>query len=249
MFGTHPLFGDYVDAIHGNGGILSRVVRNIAEPPRPPGERFEDRLDRYHRWLDGQGLGSHRVEVVHLDDYLPAGGERPLIGFWGPKALPLADYLARRFGHRFPPLVHPSAYASPMSTLEEGAFLAKGAVIGSNATIGRFSYVNTRASVGHDCVLGDGVIIGPQAAIASGVHFETGVIVGIGATVIEGLTIGEGSYIGAGAVVLKDVPPGVLVAGVPAAVKKTFSRKPLLVEPDPSGQDRYLVIPPGSAPS
>ncbi|RYE42816.1 MAG: acyltransferase [Hyphomicrobiales bacterium] len=36
------------------------------------------------------------------------------------------------------------------------------------------------------------------------------------ATVLPGVTIGDGSIVAAGAVVTKDVPPGVLVAGVPA---------------------------------
>jgi serine O-acetyltransferase len=43
-----------------------------------------------------------------------------------------------------------------------------------------------------------------------------GVYVGAGARVIGGITVGEGVRIGANAVVLRDVPPGVTVVGVPA---------------------------------
>ena len=50
-----------------------------------------------------------------------------------------------------------------------------------------------------------------------------GVTVGIGATLRERLVIGDNAYIGAGAAVLDDVPANVLVAGVPATIKKSLA--------------------------
>ena len=47
-----------------------------------------------------------------------------------------------------------------------------------------------------------------------------GASVGTSATIMCGTTIGEGSIVGAGSVVTKDVPPHVIVAGVPARVLK-----------------------------
>jgi hypothetical protein len=66
MFGVHPLFGDYVDAIHASGGYLARVVLNVKEPERPPGESFEERLGKYNEWRFGCGI-SDPVEVLWLD--------------------------------------------------------------------------------------------------------------------------------------------------------------------------------------
>ena len=43
-----------------------------------------------------------------------------------------------------------------------------------------------------------------------------GASIGSGAVILCGLTIGAGALIGAGAVVTRDVPPGQVVAGVPA---------------------------------
>jgi acetyltransferase-like isoleucine patch superfamily enzyme len=43
-----------------------------------------------------------------------------------------------------------------------------------------------------------------------------GASIGSGATIICGVTIGEKAVIGAGAVVTRNVPPGAIVAGVPA---------------------------------
>ena len=46
--------------------------------------------------------------------------------------------------------------------------------------------------------------------------------VGANSTILPGVTIGDFSVVAAGSVVTKDVPSGVLVAGVPAEVKKNL---------------------------
>ncbi len=240
MFGTHPLFGDYAEAIHACGGYLSRIIRNIKEPARPAGQRFEDRLERYHDWLNRQGI-HRRVEVSSLDDFSPRIDELFVFGFWGPKQLPLSEHLKKRFGLAFTSLIHPAAHVSPMARLGEGVVVIKGAIIAPNASIGDFAYINSGASIGHDCDVGPGVIVGPGSAIASSVCLARGVIVGIGATVLEDLVLGEESYIAAGAVVTRNVPAHVMVAGVPAVEKKPFFREALVLEADAEGRDRYIV--------
>jgi acetyltransferase EpsM len=71
-------------------------------------------------------------------------------------------------------------------------------------------------TVGHDCVLHDYVTVFLGVNIAGNVTLHEGVTVGGGATVLPGVTVGAGATIGAGAVVVRDVPPGVTVKGVPA---------------------------------
>lgn len=82
---------------------------------------------------------------------------------------------------------------------------------------------------------GRGIILHPKATLGSGVtlfHRVTigqgpdggvptlgnKVYVGTGATILGGITIGDAAKIAAGAVVVKDVPAGVTVGGVPAKV-------------------------------
>lgn len=55
---------------------------------------------------------------------------------------------------------------------------------------------------------------------AQDINIEDGVWVGFGSLILAGVTIGKGSIVAAGSVVTQNVPTGVLVAGVPAKVKK-----------------------------
>lgn len=219
MFGVHPLFGEYVDAIHACGGYLARVVMNVPEPERPAGDRFLDKLDRYHDWLARTG-SSHRVDVTWLDQYTPCNEEIPVLGFRGTKALPLVDRLKKDFKLAFPPLVHPKASVSPMAELEEGVFIGAGAVIASHTRVGAFSLINRGVTLGHDVIVERCVVVSPSACTASGVRLCEGSVVGIGATIVDNVKIGCGAYVAGGAVVLKDVLRGTLVAGVPAVLKK-----------------------------
>jgi UDP-2-acetamido-3-amino-2,3-dideoxy-glucuronate N-acetyltransferase len=47
-------------------------------------------------------------------------------------------------------------------------------------------------------------------------HVGRGASIGSGAVILCGVTIGQHATVGAGAVVTRDVPPGTIVAGVPA---------------------------------
>ena len=57
------------------------------------------------------------------------------------------------------------------------------------------------------------------------VHIGDNCWIGAGAIILPGVSIGNGSVVAAGAVVNKDVPDNVMVAGVPAVVKKHLCSK------------------------
>lgn len=219
MFGQNPLFGDYADLIHALGGRLSRVVVNVPDPPRENQKSFADRLAEYDAFLAANGEASP-VQVVDLEDFVPDPQETAVLGFRGLSSRPLRERLKQEFGIVFPPLVHPTAFVSPMAQVGEGTIVCSLADIGSFAKIGAFGVLNRCASMGHDTIAGDDVDISPNATLGSNIRVGDGVRIGLNSTVIEHLTLGEYCYVGAGAAVIRDVPPGVLVVGVPAVVKK-----------------------------
>ena len=115
---------------------------------------------------------------------------------------------------------------------------------GKNTHLGNDVYANFNLTLvdDTDIYIGNNVLIGPNVIIDTGTHpvkpdirkkqaqFNVPVYIGdnvwIGAnvTILPGVTIGDYVVVAAGAVVTKDVPSGVLVAGVPAIVKKRFNK-------------------------
>jgi sugar O-acyltransferase (sialic acid O-acetyltransferase NeuD family) len=219
MIGQSGLFGDYADVVEAVGGVLRKVVVNVADPVHPLRLGFAERLARANERRRKEG--AREIEVEPLDAFRPAEGEHYVIGFRGTQVLPLRDRLVAAFDLRFEPLVHPSAVLSPTAELGEGVIVNAGAILASHVRVGRFALVNRGASLGHDGEVGECANVGPGAHVASNVRVGRGAAIGIGATVIEDRRIGEGAYVAAGAVVLADVPDRALVAGVPAVVKKT----------------------------
>jgi galactoside O-acetyltransferase len=85
------------------------------------------------------------------------------------------------------------------------------------------------------------------------VTIEDDVWIGAGAILLPGVVVGAGSVVGAGAVVGSNVPPGVVVAGVPARiirritdVDRDFRYRPprdLAVDPAPGPAAVSAVAP------
>jgi serine O-acetyltransferase len=111
-----------------------------------------------------------------------------------------------------------------------GIEIHPGAVIGKRLFIdhGTGVVIGETAVIGNDVTLYHGVTLGgiaPGAMPQTRRHpvLEDDVIVGAGAQVLGGITVGKGARVGANAVVVKDVPPGVTVVGIPAQVVATRS--------------------------
>jgi len=74
-----------------------------------------------------------------------------------------------------------------------------------------------RCRLGHHNVIGDYAHIAPGAHLGGDVTVGEGAFVCIGAAVAPQRTVGAWSTVGTGAAVIRDVPDGVTVVGVPAA--------------------------------
>lgn len=170
---------------------------------------------------DRRSIHTLGVEVIGADDELEIATQRAsattafvAIGDNAARAA-----LTRRWldsGRPLTSAISRHAIVSATATVEPGAALLPGAVVNAATVIGLGSIVNTNASVDHDCSVGEFVHIAPGTAIGGGVTIGDGAFVGLGARILPNLTIGAGATVGAGAVVVRDVPPGATVVGVPA---------------------------------
>lgn len=128
-------------------------------------------------------------------------------------------------------------YAIIRPTNAYGGSIGEGLKIGNNSSIGPYSYIGCSGFI----EIGDNVIFSPRVSIyaenhnyesldlpikdqgvrKSFVRIHDNCWIASNSIILAGVTIGEGSVVAAGSVVTHDVPPGSVVAGVPAKVIKS----------------------------
>lgn len=127
----------------------------------------------------------------------------------------LTERLIER-GHVLRTVVHPRASLGRGVRLGAGAVVSDQAAVDTNVRLGAGVHVGQGAVVGHDCVLADFVSLNPRACLSGEVTVGEQTLVGAGASVRQQVRLGAGATIGMGAVVLRAVPDGATVVGVPA---------------------------------
>jgi len=111
-----------------------------------------------------------------------------------------------------------------------------GIEIHPGATIGRRLFIDhgmgvvigETAEIRDEVLIYQGVVLGGTTLEKTKRHPTVGnnVIVGTGAILLGPITIGDGARIGAGSVVVKDVPPGAVVVGIPGRIVE--EKRPIL---------------------
>ncbi len=113
-------------------------------------------------------------------------------------------------------------FLSHISRMLTGIEIHPGAKLGKRVFIDHGSgvVIGETAEVGDDVLIYMGVVLGGTALERTKRHptIENDVILGSGAIVLGPITIGRGAKVGAGSVVIRPVPPGATVVGVPARI-------------------------------
>ncbi|RPI99238.1 MAG: serine O-acetyltransferase, partial [Deltaproteobacteria bacterium] len=133
-----------------------------------------------------------------------------------------------------------------------GIEIHPGAKIGRRVFIdhGMGVVIGETSEIGEDCLIYKGVVLGGTTLEKKKRHPTLGnrVIVGSNATILGAITIGDGARIGSGSVVIKSVPPGATVVGVPGRIieSPTSEREELDFEhgnlPDPLSDIMKMIL-------
>jgi len=138
-----------------------------------------------------------------------------------------------RVAHRMwatPGLRLPARVLSQLNRALTGIEIHPGAVIGRRFFIdhGMGVVIGETAEVGDDVMIYHGVTLGGRSMERVKRHptLGDGVTVGAGARILGPITVGAGAQVGANSVVVKDVPPGAVVVGVPGQVRRPPASEP-----------------------
>jgi serine O-acetyltransferase len=111
-----------------------------------------------------------------------------------------------------------------------GIEIHPGAKIGSCVFIdhGMGVVIGETAEVGDGCTIYQGVTLGGTTLTPGAKRHPTlgaGVVVGAGAKVLGGFTVGDGARIGSNSVVVKEVPAGATVVGIPGKIVESGAQR------------------------
>jgi len=114
-------------------------------------------------------------------------------------------------------------FTSHVGRWATGIEIHPGVIIGRRVFIdhGMGVVIGETAEVGDDCTIYQGVTLGGTSLYRGAKRHPTlgaGVVVGAGAKVLGGFTVGAGAKVGSNAVVVKEVPAGATVVGIPGRI-------------------------------
>ena len=220
------------------------IIRYIAESKKktPVKVYLHDGDDLVFKNCKTYGMGD-RVVIGDWSDIGPVlkahekdGIDYTVENFMNNSAIPLLDLKSTNARIEPGAVIRDGVEIMDGAVIMMGAIINIGAVVGPGTMIDMGAVMGSRATTGANCHVGAGAVLAGviEPPSAKPVVLEDNVLIGANAVIIEGVRVGKGSVVAAGAVVIEDVPPGVVVAGMPARiikeVKDTAAEKIEIVE-------------------
>jgi sugar O-acyltransferase (sialic acid O-acetyltransferase NeuD family) len=162
----------------------------------------------------------HSYEEVQLKF---KSDSRFTLGIGNPeKRLSLAEQFIK-MGGRLESVISPHAIVSRINTqIGEGTVILTNSIVENGVRIGKGVLINIGTFITHDTSISDYAELCPGVRISGGCSVGSSCFLGTGSILLPKVHIGNGSIVAAGSVVTKNVPERVLVAGVPAVIKKSL---------------------------
>lgn len=207
----------------GSGGCMRELLWQIQELNRTELVwNVTGYVDVSPRIEDGDSrirVGNKRYPYLGDDDYLLSlQSETNLAICVGEPCLrkKIADKLQINPNLRFPNLVLNNTGICEDVRMGQGCIISADSRISTNVAMGDFVFLNLGAMVCHDGNIGSYTTLSPDVKIAGQVTLGESCDIGIGTKMIQGIKVGNNVTAGAGSVIVRDVPDGITVAGVPA---------------------------------
>ncbi len=172
------------------------------------------------------------IPILHSEDEVRYSfqtlSNQFILGVGNPQRRYLLAKKFKALGGELTGIISPLATVSKLETkIGNGVTILTNAIIESGVEIGEGALINIGVYITHNSIIGKYTEVSPGVRVSGDCTIGSFCFLGTGCILIPKLNVGNDSIIAAGCVVTKDIPANVLVAGVPAQIKKSIeSKKP-----------------------
>lgn len=124
-------------------------------------------------------------------------------------------YKIKEIGFKIPNIIDNTSVVSNSTSLGEGIYIGKKAVINACTKIGNLAIINTSSTIEHECEIKDFVHVAPSSVLCGNVYIGSETHIGAGSVIKQRVHIGAKTMIGMGSVVLKDMKDNTIAYGNP----------------------------------
>ena len=164
------------------------------------------------------------VNTKQVSAFINEHGNAFVLGVGNPFVRQKMSQLLIQAGGKMEKIISPFARIGALgNTIGDGCSIMTGAIITSDVEADEGILINLNSTIGHDVRIGRYTELSPGVHISGQTTIGAFTTLGSGVVVIPKVNIGSNVIIAAGSVVTKNVPDNVMVAGVPAVIKKVLT--------------------------